>query len=217
MKIQAITVGACTYQKIKHDIIFGELEPGLKLKLDGLKARYQASLTTLREILNRLASEGFVVAEEQRGFFVTQVSKSDLTEIANLRVLLECHALDHSISQGDADWEGNLVAAHHKLHIAEKQMLDDENSSKELWKRYDWEFHLALIQACNSSNLLSLHAILFEKYMRYQMLVLTNRDEKAVLDHRAIFDAAMARDSARAQTLLETHIITGLKYTLERM
>jgi hypothetical protein len=27
----------------------------------------------------------------------------------------------------------------------------------------------------------------------------------------------MARDSARAQTLLETHIITGLKYTLERM
>ena len=47
-------------QRIKHDIIFGELDPGAKLKLDDLKQRYSASLSTLRETLNRLASEGFV-------------------------------------------------------------------------------------------------------------------------------------------------------------
>lgn len=184
--------------KIKHDIIFGELEPGAKLKLDGLKARYKTSLTKIRETLNRLASDGFVAAEEQRGFFVTPVSQNDLTEIAHLRVLLECHALNLSIAQGDADWEGNLVAAHHKLNIVEKRMLDGDESGKELWKRYDWEYHLALIQACNSSNLLSLHATLYDKYLRYQMLVLTNRGEEAVLEHKAIFVAAVDRDSVKA-------------------
>lgn len=217
MKIQATTVGASTYNKIKQDIIFGELEPGTKLKLDGLKTRYQASLTTLRETLNRLASDGFVAAEEQRGFFVTPVSQSDLTEIANLRVLLECYALDLSIIQGDADWEGNLVAAHHKLQIAEKKMLDGDETGIALWKRYDWEFHLALIQSCNSSNLLSLHATLYDKYLRYQMLVLTNRGEEAVKEHSAIFDAAVNRDSAKAQKLLAVHILKGIEHTLERM
>ena len=64
-------VGTSTYAKIKRDIIFGELAPGIKLKLDALKNRYSASVSTLRETLNRLASEGFVRAEEQRGFFVT--------------------------------------------------------------------------------------------------------------------------------------------------
>ena len=146
-------VGASTYQRIKRDIIFGELAPGSKLKLDGLRKRYQASMSTLRETLNRLASEGFVDALDQRGFFVTPVSREDLIEIANLRVLLECHALRLSIANGDTDWEGNLVAAHHKLHLMEQKMLAGDDSQKEDWKRYDWEFHLALIEACGSQNL----------------------------------------------------------------
>ena len=74
MAKQPSTIGASTYQRIKRDIIFGELQPGSKLKLDALKERYSASLSTLRETLNRLASDGFVEAPEQRGFLVTPVS-----------------------------------------------------------------------------------------------------------------------------------------------
>ncbi|SDJ29863.1 transcriptional regulator, GntR family [Aliiruegeria lutimaris] len=211
------TVGTSTYQRIKHDIIFGVLAPGEKLKLEPLKDRYSASLSTLRETLNRLASEGFVDAPEQRGFFVTPVSREDLIEVSNLRVLLECHALELSISNGDTEWEGNLVAAHHKLHLMEQRMLQGDHSEVEAWKRYDWEFHLALIQACNSRNLLSLHALLYDKYLRYQMLVLTNRGETAVREHRAMLDAALARDAAKASEILEAHIRGGLAHTLEAM
>jgi len=216
-KEQQSTVGHSTYERIKHDIIFGKLAPGTKLKLDGLKSAYAASVSTLREALNRLASDGFVSAEEQRGFFVTPVSKDDLSEIANLRILLECHALRESIENGDADWEGDLVAAHHKLHLMERRMQSGDETEKELWKRYDWEFHLALIRACNSSNLLALHAVLFGKYLRYQMLVLTYRGEKAAREHKDIFDAALARDSASAARLLEAHITNGLVHTLDAM
>ena len=208
------TVGSSTYQRIKRDIIFGDLAPASKLKLEGLRKRYSASMSTLRETLSRLSSEGFVAAEEQRGFFVTAVSRDDLIEIANLRILLECHALRQSIEQGDTDWEGNLVAAHHKLHLMEKQMLAGDDSRKEDWKRYDWEFHLAMIEACGSRNLLSLHAILYDKYLRYQMLVLTYRGADAVEEHRQMFDAALARDVEGATALLTQHIERGLEHTL---
>lgn len=217
MAKQPSTIGASTYQRIKRDIIFGELQPGSKLKLDALKERYSASLSTLRETLNRLASDGFVEAPEQRGFLVTPVSREDLTEISELRVLLECHALELSIANGDTDWEGNLVAAHHKLHLMEQQLLKGDESEKETWKRYDWEFHQAMIAACNSKNLLSLHSIIYDKYLRYQMLVLTYRGEEAVKEHKGMFDAALARDSGTAKKLLEDHIRNGLAHTLEAM
>jgi len=211
------TVGASTYERIKHDIIFGELAPGSKLKLDRLRERYSASVSTLRETLNRLASEGFVQAAEQRGFFVRPVSADDLTEIAELRILLECSALETSIACGDADWEGNLVAAHHKLHLIEQKMLDGDKSQKEVWKRYDWEFHQTLIRACNSENLLALHGIIFDKYLRYQMLVLTYRGAVAVDEHSLMFEAALARDIPKAKATLETHIRLGLAHTLAAM
>lgn len=211
------TVGASTYERIKHDIIFGALEPGAKLKLESLRKRYAASVSTLRETLNRLASEGFVDAAEQRGFFVRPVSPEDLTEIAELRILLECSALETSVLSGDADWEGNLVAAHHKLSLLERRMLAGDTSEKELWKRYDWEFHQALIQACNSKNLLALHGTIFDKYLRYQMLVLTYRGEAAVQEHRKMFEAALARDVQGAKAELEHHIRAGLDHTLEAM
>lgn len=217
MSQTASTVGSSTYERIKHDVIFGELAPGTKLKLDGLRERYSASVSTLRETLNRLASEGFVQAAEQRGFFVRPVSADDLTEIAELRILLECSALETSIACGDDDWEGNLVAAHHKLHLIEQKMLAGDTSQKEAWKRYDWEFHQALIQACNSQNLLSLHSTIFDKYLRYQMLVLTNRGRKAVLEHKSMFDAALARDIPKAKAELEKHIRLGLEHTLAAM
>ena len=208
-------VGASTYQHIKRDIIFGRLAPGSKLKLDGLRERYTASMSTLRETLNRLASEGFVDAMDQRGFFVTPVSREDLIEIARLRILLECHALELSVANGDTDWEGNLVAAHHKLHLMEQKMLEGDESEKENWKRYDWEFHLALIQACGSRNLRSLHSVLYDKYLRYQMLVLTHRGDEAVDEHKLMFDAALGRNIELASQSLKSHVENGLSHTLK--
>ena len=211
------TVGSSTYEHIKKDIIYGNLAPGSKLKLDGLKKQYDASVSTLRETLNRLSSDGFVEAAEQRGFFVRSVSREDLAEIANLRILLECSALKTSIENGNADWEGNLVAAHHKLKLIEQKMLSGDYSQKETWKRYDWEFHKTSIEACNSQNLMSLHAIIFDKYLRYQMLVITDRGKDAALEHQQIFDAALSRDSSKAIEALEIHIRKGLEHTLANM
>jgi len=209
------TISSITYDLIKKDIIFGKLKPSSKLKLDNLKNNYKASLSTIRETLNRLASEGFVQAEEQRGFFVNSFSKNDLIEISNLRVLLECHAIKLSIDRGDTNWEGNLVASHHKLHLLEKEMQKNYKNNREEWKKYDWEFHLALVSNCGSDNLLNLHSILYDKSIRYQMAVAEYRGKSAEDEHKEIFEASLNRNSKEASEILEVHILNGLEHTLK--
>ncbi|WP_164172325.1 GntR family transcriptional regulator, partial [Streptococcus pneumoniae] len=72
-----------TYRRIRHGIVFGELRPGEKLRLDRLRQHYQTSVSTLRELLSRLSAEGLVHAEGQRGFEVAPVSAKDLREVAD--------------------------------------------------------------------------------------------------------------------------------------
>ena len=117
------TAGEKVYHRLRSDIIFGRLAPSQKLKLEGLKDAYGISISTLRELLNRLTSEGLIVAESARGFEVAPVSAENFKELANLRLLLECHALQRSFAVGDMDWEGRVVAAHHKLATMEKRTL----------------------------------------------------------------------------------------------
>ena len=210
MEFEHGTVGAGTYEKIKHDIVFGLIKPGTKLKLSTLKTKYKASVSTLRETLSRLSSNGYVKAEEQRGFFVTPVSKKDLFEISKLRVLLECHALELSFKNGDTEWEAHVVATHHKLNSMENAMLQGDRSQLETWKRYDREFHLSLIKACDNVNLLALHSNIYDKYLRYQILLLTYRGQDAVDEHQALFEAALARDSDKAKKVLQAHIEGGV-------
>jgi len=207
------TVVQSTFQIIKEDIIFGVLKPGLKLKLSALKQQYTVSVSILRETLNKLASEGFVEAKDQRGFYVATTSKEDFLEIANLRILLESYALELSINNGDSDWEGNLVSAHHKLSIAEKSIQTDHFFEKDIWKKCDHDFHQALIQACDSKNLLKLHSTLYDKYFRYEMLLLTFQGKEDT-EHKDLLDAALNRDVKLAQRLLKNHIESAETYLL---
>lgn len=208
------TVGESAYQKVRADIVFGRLPPGKKLKLEKLKADYGASISTLREILNRLHSERLVVAEGQKGFEVAPVSIANLREIAALRQLLECRALEQSFRAGDMDWEGRVVAAHHRLARMEERMAEGDRSHAEEWKRYDWQFHQALISACGSRMLIDTHAAVFDKYLRYQMIALSYRGDIASNEHAQLLDCALKRDAARACEVLTRHVAGGVEHAL---
>ncbi|WP_425292693.1 GntR family transcriptional regulator [Agrobacterium larrymoorei] len=214
MDQQSETVAESSYRKIRSDIIFGRLAPAQKLKLEKLKETYDTSVSTLREVLNRLASEGLVLAEGQRGFQVTPMSSVDLREIAGLRLLLETHALEQSFDYGDVDWEADLVAAHHKLARMEIVMASGETGQTEEWKRYDWEFHQALISACGSKLLMETHAAVFDKYLRYQMVALSYRGKIASDEHKQLLNAALGRDKQAAKAILERHINGGVEHAL---
>jgi DNA-binding GntR family transcriptional regulator len=199
------TISEDGYRRIRTDIIFGRLRPGLKLRLDALKEDYGVSVSTLREILSRLASDGFVVAESRRGFEVTPVSAEDLKELAALRLLLESHAMEQSFAAGDMEWEGRVVSAHHKLSATERGM-SSRKPDQQLWKRYDGEFHQALISSCGSRALMQAHAAVFDKYFRYLILALSYRGEVVPRQHQQLLESALKRDAARAKIVLTAHI-----------
>src|SRR6185503_16733637 len=94
------------------------------------------------------------------GFMSTKES------LAELRLLLESHAMEQSFARGDMEWEGRVVSAHHKLAATER-MMSTKKANHQLWKRYDGEFHQAVISNCGSRPLMEAHAAVFDKYFRY--------------------------------------------------
>ena len=204
--LASATVADRAYDRIRSDIIFGRLAPARRLRLDRMTRDYDASVSTLREILSRLASEGLVRAEGQRGFEVSPVSPEDFRDVAALRLLLESHALELSFAQGDLEWEGAIVAAHHKLAVMERRMLAGGCDQPELWKRYDREFHQALIAAFGSETLLDTFGGVYDQYLRYQMVAVIFRGMPAADEHRALLDCALARDADGACAILQHHV-----------
>lgn len=203
---RAAEAGEAAYGRLRADIVLGRLAPGRKLGLEGLRGIYAAAIGTLREALNRLASEGLVEAEGQRGFRVAPVSVADFREIAQLRLLLETHAMAQSFAQGDLDWEGLVVGAHHRLAVLERRLLAGEPADTAQWKHYDRAFHESLIAACGSTALLEAHAAVHDRYLRYQMVGVAFRGATAAEQHAALLDCALRRDAAQAATILAAHV-----------
>ena len=200
------------FKKIKNDIVFGNLEPDQKLKLNLLQKEYNVSISILREVLNRLCGDGFIIYKVQKGFFVSPISKKDLYEIADLRIILETHALEISIKNKDYEWEAELLGAYHKLNHAENELEKNNLNAKSLWTKYDAEFHQMLIKKCNSLNLIRIHEVIFDKYLRYQLLILKYRGKDSIKEHKDLLDYSLISNIQKAQNTLKDHIKKGVDY-----
>lgn len=209
-----LALGESLYAALRGDIIMGRLVPAQKLRLETLRESYGAGLGSLREALARLAAEGFVSAEGQRGFSVAPISRKGLLDIAELRLLLESHALAKSFAAGDLAWEARVLAAHHTLDAHEERLEQGDTSDISAWRRSDWTFHQSLISACGSRVMMQSHAEAFDKYLRYQMVALAFRPAASRPEHRAMCEAALARDTAKARELLACHIRAGVEQAL---
>lgn len=197
------------HDSIRARLAEGEFAPGRRLKPDELRADYGCSASSLREVLFRLSCGGFVDFEEQRGFRVPKASRKRLLEVRDMRVLLEREAARLSIANGDMEWEARLNAAHHKLAHIEVKMRDSLQLRGHIaiWTKFDWEFHETLISACGSRLLTeTVHALFFQYRQQLAGLVINYGYRKGTVDeHRAILDAALARDPASCAQAIRRH------------
>jgi DNA-binding GntR family transcriptional regulator len=108
-----------------------------------------------------------------------------------------------------------VVAAYHKLSAIEKRLLTGDRADAETWKRYDFEFHHALISSCGSNALLEVHAPVYDKYLRYQMIAGVFRGGIAAEEHEKLLDCALKRDAKKARDVLVVHIEACVDFTLE--
>lgn len=194
--------------KMKRAIVCGELSPGTKLKVDALSKAYGLSSSPIREALNRLAQEGIVTASENKGFRVAPITVADFHEITRIRRLLEGEALADAIERGDDQWEGDALAAFHRLSMVEKRMGKGPLALDDDWAERHKAFHFALFSACPSTLLLGMVDSLFDRAERYRRFSARHRQSERHKsnEHQELLDAALARDKDKAVALLREHI-----------
>jgi GntR family transcriptional regulator, carbon starvation induced regulator len=202
------TLAERAYVELRQDIVTGQLVPGERLRVEHLKDRYAVGAGTLREALALLVSDALVTVEGQRGYRVSEISLSDLRDLTDTRVMLETEALRQSIRRGDAQWALELNQAFQALTQAERPQagLDPVN-----WELANKRFHEALISAHRSPWCKHLLGILYRHGERYRHVAIRMGATQAVArdvhaEHASIFQAAVARQEARAALALEAHI-----------
>lgn len=211
------TLAREVFARLREDILVCRLQPGAALKFETLKEAYGASFSTLREALTALVAEGLVDSEGQRGFRVTPVSRSDLLDLTDARVLIERELLKLAIQNGRDEWEVATAAALHRMSLLEQRHAGTKFTLTPEWKLAHAAFHEALVAPCGSPILLGVRASLYARAERYRSLSAIYRKVKRnkTDEHKAIMQAALARKVDKAQTLIDRHIHSTTANVLE--
>jgi DNA-binding GntR family transcriptional regulator len=192
------------YDRIRQDLISGILEPGSKLAISELQVRYGLGAMPMREALNRLAAEQFVLKLEQRGFTVPALEPPKFLEIQNARIVIETAALRESVATRRRDWEERLVLSFHDLSKANRapNFIISDN-----WRESHNAFHKALISGCTNPWMMTFSDHLFKQAERYRIRrrQIENSTTTLLDEHKAIMDAAIEGDADTAASRLIEH------------
>ena len=208
---------------LRKDILSGTLAPGLRLRTKELQVRYGLGLSPLRESLQRLSAEGMVVNDAQRGFAVAAVTVAELHDLTVARTALESTMLPMAINLGSADWEGDIVAAFHRLSRTPLPNDPAAIADASLWELRHRSFHHALVAGCGSPWLLRLHGQLVDQSERYRKIrILHHHESQAQVrdvnaEHQAVMDAVLRRDATQAVALMTQHLVATSDATARLM
>ncbi|WP_376093762.1 FCD domain-containing protein [Roseomonas sp. CCTCC AB2023176] len=204
---RGVTLADVAERRLREDITTNALAPSARLRLEELRDRYEVGASPLREALSRLVGEGLVEVEGNKGFRVAPLSFADLDDIAWMRATIEGAAVREAIARGDAAWEAGILAALHRLLRATGSTLADR-APLEVWNREHDGFHRALVGACGSPRAMEMGARLEAEHRRYRVALIGDGlpGELIVAEHRALADAALARDADETAALLARHM-----------
>lgn len=180
---------------LRAAIFEGRISQGAQLKQNEIAAEFGVSVVPVREAFQRLVAESLATLVPNKGVSVTRLSEHDFLDIAELRALLEPHALRLSaprLTTADlAEAEATLKRAGQSIDPAERARLH-------------WEFHRALYAKAERPRLLAQIAGLYVSINRY-LLPLWSRvglSPAWVASHLTIVEAIRRQDIDEAARLV---------------
>lgn len=198
------------YEALKTAILSGDLAPGEPLRQDEIARQHGVSKIPVREALLRLEVDGFVLFRKNKGATVREVAPSEILDLMDIRVALECRALELAVPQ----------MAKSDLDRA-RAILNDyrEEASLADWSSLNVRFHQAIYEPCGNAALLQMIADLRARLGPFVRLLVTETSgfERPVQEHQDILDACAAGEVGRAVKLLRDHIETTRKETAALM
>lgn len=204
---------ALTYDSLRDLILQSKFAPSEKLRIEKLSKILEASSGAVREALSRLTAEGLVVAEPQKGFVVSPISRRDLIDLTEVRISVEAQCLTASIENGDGEWEGRVLSLAHQLTVLPGAANRPGTDEGYKWHKLHEQFHNELVSACPNSWWLQVRQQLYLQSERYRRLSgpteldpQDNVDRDIEAEHNAIAEATIARDAPTACQRLTEHL-----------
>ncbi|WP_112320630.1 GntR family transcriptional regulator [Oceanibium sediminis] len=198
------------YDSLRDEILSGAIRPGEPLRQDEIAKRHGISKIPVREALLKLEADGFVLFRKNRGAMVRELSAAELLHLMDIRVALECKALELAIPnmiQSDFD----------VMHALLKQYAEVE--TVEHWSSMNQSFHNALYEPCGNAQLLDMIRDIQQRMGPALRLLMTEASglDRPNEEHHAILSACESGDVTGAVDLLRAHIETSKKETAARL
>jgi len=196
---------------LRQSIIAGELKPGTRLREAELSKSINISRSPIREALRMLESEGLVQINPNKGAFVTQLNEKDLSEIYELRKLLEVYAVRTACELMTGEDLRELKGLFHEMEkkLELKDYIGYLNTSH--------EFHECYIKKCENGRLFNLFRVLRNSILATQVLAYSYPDHgvDSLQEHRNILQAFFKKDPKKVEDYLKKHLESGYKRAMK--
>lgn len=212
------------YDTLKARILRWEYPPGHRFTEETLCKEFGVSRSPVRETMRMLEEQGLVDRVPYRGCTVKQLSLQEITELYDVRLILETAAIEQVAARAllgpgrGAELRQTWAALARLTSYAE---VDGARLADA-----DRAFHEALAAAAGNRTLLDmlraindrLHFIRMTDITTVERLRDTCREHLQILDAVAAGDGAGAREAMRANIEgARAHVHTGLKEAIARV
>jgi DNA-binding GntR family transcriptional regulator len=210
--IPASSEGASLYKVIRDDIIEGRLAANERLVVADLARRHGTSTNPVREALQLLRGEGFVIFAANRGARVRPIDQDFVRDIYEIGVLIE-PALTR--------WFVNMATAEDIAELERIQGLIEENNFADQFKHseLDTAFHTVMYQRHYNRHAAELwwkHREILRAVARRFNFTLARR-AAVMSEHRALITLVKAGEAEKAAELVARHVEGSGRHILEHM
>ena len=205
------TVSGLVAERLRAQIVAGELASGTKLRQVEIARRFGVSTTPVREALAALQREGLVRLHPQRGAVVFVPTVEDLREHYEIRAALEALAASRTAEIFEERWAAPL-----ETWLDEMQTGPPAMRYLELNQR----FHTQLYEHCGRPRLVEMIAGLRDASSAYLHIYRAAADfpvERLDSEHRRILGACLARDADEAAAATREHLQNTVEHVATRL
>jgi DNA-binding GntR family transcriptional regulator len=186
--------------QIRKGILEGALAPGEHLRQEAIAERLQVSRFPVREALQRLISEGTVVYDRNRGYFVARMGADEMRQVYLMRELLEGELVRtmRPVEAADID---RLSALNEKVRQA--ALADDFLALAETNR----SFHFLLYAHSPLTLVLAEVERLWNLSAQYRAMYFYRAEahERIVDEHEQMIEALRAGDREGCARVLSAH------------
>lgn len=189
---------------LREQILSGDIKGGEPLRQSAIAEQLNVSRIPVREALVQLEAEGLVKFEPHKGATATVLSVEQVTELFELRAMIESDLLAKAIPNLQDE---DLKEAETVLTALE--MAFKRRDSVASWSELNTQFHTCLYKAANRTHTLEVvHGLNTncDRYIRLQLL-LTGGIPTAEKEHRELLELCKKKDIKNATHLLREHIL----------